>query len=67
MNASENYVQMLCALYFLQSVSIGSLMEFGATVVYSEDSQIVVRVEAHQIDVGTGNKMKTNNFVYVFE
>jgi hypothetical protein len=42
-------------------------MEFGATVVFSEDSQIVVRVEAHQIDVGTGNKMKTNNFVYVFE
>ncbi|KAJ1431280.1 hypothetical protein B484DRAFT_478960 [Ochromonadaceae sp. CCMP2298] len=65
----EDYPQLMFVddIQFLKPINVGSVAEFSATVTYSRDSHVVVRVVAVTIDPISGLKVKTNVLNLIFK
>ena len=53
-------------IQFVKAISVGSIIEFITTVVYSQNNYIVIQVHASKVDHITGNRSKTNILSYIF-
>lgn len=53
-------------IQFVKPVTVGSVMEFTSTIVYSQDLFIVVQVDAYKVDPSSSFRSKTNVLSYIF-
>mmetsp|Transcript_12799 Transcript_12799/g.28415 ORF Transcript_12799/g.28415 Transcript_12799/m.28415 type:complete len:183 (+) Transcript_12799:2-550(+) len=64
----EEYIHFLFVddIQFVKPMNVGSVAEFSATVTYSREGHVVVRVVAMVIDTFTGQRSKTNVLNLIF-